>query len=36
VFFEAIGKCGSDSSCRASAEMLTKGGLFRGANDKSA
>ncbi|HXL15514.1 MAG TPA: HEAT repeat domain-containing protein [Methylomirabilota bacterium] len=34
VFFEAIGKCGSDSFVPRLNEMLTKGGLFRGANEE--
>ena len=34
VFFEAIGKCGSDSFVPRLGEMLTKGGLFRGANEE--
>jgi len=34
VFFEALGKCGSDSFVPRLTEMLTKGGLFRGANEE--
>jgi hypothetical protein len=34
VFFEALGKCGSDSFVPRLGEMLTKGGLFRGANEE--
>ncbi|HXF58402.1 MAG TPA: HEAT repeat domain-containing protein, partial [Candidatus Saccharimonadales bacterium] len=34
VFFEAIGKCGSDSFVPRLGEMLTKGGLFRGQNEE--
>ncbi|HYQ89936.1 MAG TPA: HEAT repeat domain-containing protein [Candidatus Binatia bacterium] len=34
VFFEALGKCGSDSFVPRLSEMLTKGGLFRGANEE--
>lgn len=34
VFFEAIGKCGSDSFVPRLTEMLTKGGLFRGQNEE--
>jgi hypothetical protein len=34
VFFEALGKCGSDSFVPRLNEMLTKGGLFRGANEE--
>jgi hypothetical protein len=34
VFFEALGKCGSDSLVPRLGEMLTKGGLFRGANEE--
>lgn len=34
VFFEALGKSGSDSSVPRLSEMLTKGGLFRGTNEE--
>jgi HEAT repeat protein len=34
VFFEAVGKCGSDSFAPRLTEMLTKGGLFRGTNEE--
>lgn len=34
VFFEAVGKCGSDSFGPRLTEMLTKGGLFRGTNEE--
>ncbi len=34
IFFEALGKSGSDSSVPRLGEMLTKGGLFRGANEE--
>jgi HEAT repeat protein len=34
VFFEAVGKCGSDSFVPRLSEMLTKGGLFRGTNEE--
>jgi HEAT repeat protein len=34
VFFEAVGKCGSDSFVPRLSDMLTKGGLFRGANEE--
>jgi HEAT repeat protein len=34
VFFEAVGKCGSDIFVPRLTEMLTKGGLFRGANEE--
>ena len=34
VFFEAVGKCGSDSFVPRLTEMLTKGGLFRGQNEE--
>ena len=34
VFFEAVGKCGSDAFVPRLTEMLTKGGLFRGANEE--
>jgi HEAT repeat protein len=34
VFFEAVGKCGSDVFVPRLTEMLTKGGLFRGTNEE--
>jgi HEAT repeat protein len=34
IFFEALGKCGSDSFVPRLNEMLTRGGLFRGANEE--
>ncbi len=34
VFFEALGKCGSDSFVPRLSEMLTKGGFFRGTNEE--
>jgi len=34
VFFEAVGKCGSDSFVPRLGDMLTKGGLFRGTNEE--
>jgi len=34
VFFEALGKSGSDILVGRLSEMLTKGGLFRGGNDE--
>src|SRR4029079_7873644 len=34
VFFEAVGKCGSDSFVPRLSDMLTKGGLFRGTNEE--
>ncbi|HYQ96454.1 MAG TPA: HEAT repeat domain-containing protein [Candidatus Eisenbacteria bacterium] len=34
VFFEALGKSGSDSLVPRLSEMLTKGGLFRGTNEE--
>ncbi len=34
VFFEAMGKSGSDSSVPRLSEMLAKGGLFRGTNEE--
>jgi len=34
VFFEAVGKCGSDSFTPRLTDMLTKGGLFRGTNEE--
>ncbi len=34
VFFEAMGKCGSDSLVPRITEMLTRGGLFRGGNEE--
>jgi HEAT repeat protein len=34
VFFEAMGKCGTESLTPRLAEMLTKGGLFRSGNEE--
>jgi len=34
VFFEALGKCASDSFVPRLGEMITKGGLFRGPNEE--
>jgi hypothetical protein len=34
VFFEAVGKCGSDLFVPRLSDMLSKGGLFRGTNEE--
>lgn len=34
VFFEALGRCGSDSLLPRLTDMLTRGGLFRGTNEE--
>ncbi|MBI4365104.1 MAG: HEAT repeat domain-containing protein [Candidatus Latescibacteria bacterium] len=34
LFFEALGRCGSDALLPRLTEMLTRGGLFRGANEE--